>query len=134
MLGMHACAIQCNEYSNYYRSYGRPNNDQFPISSESPKFITPLRSLALVEGQTAVFDCKFSPSSDPNLKIAWLLNGKSILASSRVSTLADFGYAVLEINPVTIFDHGEYTVVAVNQKGEARQSAELNVTGNRNCK
>jgi hypothetical protein len=115
-----------------FRSYGRPNTDSFPTSTELPKFITSLRSLALIEGQTAVFDCKFSPSGDPSLKIVWLLNGKSILASSRISTLADFGYAVLEINPVTVFDQGEYTIVAVNQKGESRMSAKLSVTGNRN--
>jgi hypothetical protein len=66
---------------------------------------------------------------DPNLKIAWLLNGKALLASSRITTVSDFGYAVLEINPVTVFDHGEYTVVAVNQLGEARQSAILDVHG-----
>lgn len=65
------------------------------------------------------------------IKVAWLLNGKAIIASSRISTLTEFGYTVLEINPVTVFDHGEYTVVAVNQLGEARQSAIVEVVGHR---
>lgn len=51
------------------------------------------------------------------------------MASSRLSTVADAGYAALEINPVTVFDKGEYTVVAVNTLGEARQSAIVDVTG-----
>jgi hypothetical protein len=112
------------------RSNERSNKE--PSAFEKPKFVTALRSLALVEGQTAVFDCKFTPSNDPNLKIEWLLNGEAILASSRVSTLADFGYAVMEISPVTVFDRGDYTVVAVNKAGDARQSALLSVTSNRN--
>lgn len=44
-------------------------------------------------------------------------------------TVADFGVALLEISPVTAADAGEYTVVAVNPKGESRQSAVLNVIG-----
>jgi hypothetical protein len=53
--------------------------------------------------------------------VAWLLNGKPVIATSRVTTLNEFGYAVLEINPVTVFDHGEYTCVAVNTLGEVRK-------------
>lgn len=100
-----------------------------PQSKEVPKFQSQLKALSLNEGQHALLDVKFSPTDDPNLKIAWLLNGKPILASSRITTLFDFGYAVLEINPVTVFDHGEYTVIAINQLGEARQSALVEVSG-----
>jgi hypothetical protein len=89
-----------------------------------------LKSVTLNEGQHALLDCKFGPADDPHLKIAWQLNGKSILASSRITTITEFGYTVLEINPVTVYDHGEYTVIAVNQLGEARQSAIIQVAGN----
>lgn len=107
----------------------KSEEQQLPPSKEPPKFLSPIKSLSLSEGQHALLDCKFTPVDDPNLKIAWLLNGKALLASSRITTVSDFGYAVLEINPVTVFDHGEYTVVAVNQLGEARQSAILDVHG-----
>ncbi|VDN40728.1 unnamed protein product [Gongylonema pulchrum] len=98
-------------------------------SKQPPKFLDTVKNLNLIEGQTALLDCKYSPADDPNLKIAWLLNGKAVLASSRLSTVADAGYAALEINPVTVFDKGEYTIVAVNTLGEARQSATVDVTG-----
>jgi hypothetical protein len=45
--------------------------------------------------------------------------------------IIEFGYTVLEINPVTVFDHGTYEVIAVNQLGEARQSAVVEVAGHR---
>jgi titin len=100
-------------------------------SKEPPKFSSQLQSLQLMEGQDALLDIQYSPKDDPNLKIAWLLNGKALLASSRVTQQNDFGHAVLEINPVTVFDHGEYTIVAVNTLGEARQTCNIDVIGYR---
>uniref|UniRef100_A0A914H0K8 Ig-like domain-containing protein n=1 Tax=Globodera rostochiensis TaxID=31243 RepID=A0A914H0K8_GLORO len=96
-------------------------------SKSAPAFSSQLNNQTLIEGQHAMLDLKFSPTDDPNLKVAWLLNGKPIMATQRVTTLLDYGYAVLEINPVTVFDHGEYTCVAVNTMGEARQSAFIEV-------
>lgn len=51
------------------------------------------------------------------------------MTSSRLSTVVESGYAALEINPVKMLDNGEYTIVAVNTLGEARQSATINVIG-----
>ena len=118
---------------NMFRPGMRREESMPPPSTEAPKLSSQLQNMSLIEGQAAVFDCKFSPANDPNLKIAWLHNGKGILASSRVNTMADFGYAVLEINPVAVMDRGEYTVVVVNQLGEARQSVTLEVAGIISC-
>ncbi|KHN81704.1 Titin [Toxocara canis] len=107
----------------------RPSEEPRVASKEAPKLVAALSNLNLVEGQTARLECKVSPADDPNLKIAWLLNGKAILASSRVTTVIERGYAVLEISPVTVFDKGEYTIVAVNTLGESRQSVMLDVIG-----
>ncbi|KAL3105626.1 hypothetical protein niasHT_021729 [Heterodera trifolii] len=96
-------------------------------SQAAPAFSSQLNNQTMMEGQHAMLDLKFTPTDDPNLKVAWLLNGKPIISTQRVTTLHDFGYAVLEINPVTVFDHGEYTCVAVNTMGEARQSAFIEV-------
>lgn len=74
------------------------------------------------------------------------LNGKPLVASSRITTIYELGFAVLEINNVTVFDHGQYDLIAglsciillsgsrlfynsVNQLGEARQSAIVEVIG-----
>uniref|UniRef100_A0A1I7XKA0 Titin n=1 Tax=Heterorhabditis bacteriophora TaxID=37862 RepID=A0A1I7XKA0_HETBA len=116
------------------RRQARTPVNQMQDSSASktvPSFSGQLQPLNLIEGQTARLELKFAPADDPNLKvkIAWLLNGKAILASSRVVTVNDFGIAVLEINPVTVFDQGEYTVVAVNPLGEARSSTNIAVIG-----
>ncbi|ULT87824.1 hypothetical protein L3Y34_007185 [Caenorhabditis briggsae] len=101
-------------------------------SKSAPKFEGSLQSQQLIEGQSARLEIKYTPVDDPNLRIAWLLNGKAILASSRIATLTDFGIAALEINPVTVFDQGEYTIVAVNPLGEARVAANIAVVGHGN--
>lgn len=98
-------------------------------SKSAPKFNGALQSQQLIEGQSARLEINYTPVDDPNLRIAWLLNGKAILASSRIQTVTDFGIAALEINPVTVFDQGEYTVVAVNPLGEDRVSANIAVIG-----
>uniref|UniRef100_A0A915PRJ2 Ig-like domain-containing protein n=1 Tax=Setaria digitata TaxID=48799 RepID=A0A915PRJ2_9BILA len=102
-------------------------------STQPPKFLDTIKNLNLIEGQTALLSCKYSPVDDPNLKIAWLLNGKAVMTSSRLSTIAEKGYAALEINPVKVLDSGEYTIVAVNTLGEARQSVKVDVIGHRSA-
>nr|CAD2187170.1 unnamed protein product [Meloidogyne enterolobii] len=106
------------QFTNAKRPHLEEGEEQKPPSREPPKFTSPLKSQTLVEGQHALLDCKFSPTDDPNLKVAWLLNGKPVVATQRVTILNEFGYSVLEINPVTVFDHGEYTCIAVNTLGE----------------
>lgn len=49
-------------------------------SKQPPTFLETIKNLNLIEGQTALLSCKYSPSNDPNLKIAWLLNGKVTFA------------------------------------------------------
>lgn len=107
-------------------------DEELPAPSrEAPKLSSQLNSQSVSEGQTAILECKFSPANDPNLKIAWLLNGKAVIPSSRITSSVEQGVARLEINPITVFDHGEYTLVAVNTLGEARQTAVIDVAGYR---
>ncbi|KAK6027796.1 immunoglobulin I-set domain protein [Ostertagia ostertagi] len=100
-------------------------------SKSAPVFSSKPQTLNLIEGQTARLEFKYSPADDPNIKIVWLLNGKPLTLSSRVTTINEKGLSILEINPVTVFDQGEYTVVLVNPLGEARNSVVLNVMGNK---
>lgn len=71
------------------------------------------------EGVAGLIPVKFFVESYSNIKIIIF----------RITTLNEFGFAVLEINPVTVFDDGEYTIVAINPLGEARQSAVVQVVG-----
>ncbi|KAK0408252.1 hypothetical protein QR680_003855 [Steinernema hermaphroditum] len=103
---------------------------QSQVSSKAPpSFDGQLKSQQANQGQNVIFECKIKPADDPNLKIAWLQNGKALLNSSRVNTTVENGVAILEINNVNINDEGQYTAVAVNQLGEARSTAELQVAG-----
>ncbi|KAI6199682.1 hypothetical protein M3Y96_00652800 [Aphelenchoides besseyi] len=113
------------------RQYQRPRplEDEPPPSKEPPKFLSQLKDLTLYEGSHALMDVKFSPTDDKRLAITWLLNGRPIVSSSRITTIIEFGAAVLSLSTVTADDAGVYTVVAVNQLGEASQSANVEVIG-----
>ncbi|CAJ0586229.1 unnamed protein product, partial [Mesorhabditis spiculigera] len=106
-----------------------PVNQLEQASSQPPQFSGKLQPLSLVEGQAARLEIAYSPAEDPNLRVAWLKDGKALLASSRVATQAEFGQAILEIHPINVFDQGEYTVVAVNTAGEAKVTTNLQVLG-----
>ncbi|VDO67652.1 unnamed protein product [Heligmosomoides polygyrus] len=95
-------------------------------SKSAPQFSGQLQPLNLVEGQTARFEVRYAPADDPNIKVVWLLNGKAIDMSSRVTSINEKGLAILEINPVTVFDQGVYTIVLMNPLGEARSEVNLN--------
>lgn len=106
------------------------NDKLIKESTEAPKFITQVKNFQLCDGQKVLLECEFTPADDPNLKIAWLLNGKALLPSTRIKTIINSNLATLEINPITVFDHGEYTIVAVNTLGEARHTFLIEVIGN----
>ncbi|PAV62863.1 hypothetical protein WR25_15926 [Diploscapter pachys] len=125
-------------------------------SPEAPEFTGKFQSTAIYDGDSVKLYCKAngegitfkwfkdneeigngphykieSKGSETSLQIVDATlqegDGKALLASSRVATLSDFGIAVLEINPVTVFDQGEYTVVALNPLGEARSTTTISV-------
>uniref|UniRef100_A0A914QF48 Ig-like domain-containing protein n=1 Tax=Panagrolaimus davidi TaxID=227884 RepID=A0A914QF48_9BILA len=73
--------------------------------------------------------CRYEPVDDNQLQIQWYLNGRALFAGSRVKTLNDFGYCVLEISPVYPEDSGDYTCRAFNKVGEAVTSTSLQVEG-----
>uniref|UniRef100_A0A913I9R6 Ig-like domain-containing protein n=1 Tax=Strongyloides stercoralis TaxID=6248 RepID=A0A913I9R6_STRER len=98
------------------------------VSKEPPKIDISSSNFNLKEGQSVVFDCKVTPADDPNLKIAWLHNGKPISASSRITNVFEFGHAILEISSLLPSDSGEYTVIAVNPKGEFKAIIKLDIT------
>ncbi|XP_023947919.2 titin [Bicyclus anynana] len=100
---------------------------------KAPVFTVPLSNIDnLREGENAHFEARLTPTDDPNLKVEWYWNGKSLKAGSRFRTFCDFGFVILEISPTYPEDSGEYLCKAYNNYGEAVTTASMKVQGKRN--
>ncbi|XP_022243271.1 titin-like [Limulus polyphemus] len=98
-------------------------------TTQAPKFITTLQDITIGENSLVHFECRLTPVGDPTMKVDWYHNGKILKTGSRVRTISDFGYVILEIAGVYQRDVGVYTCKAVNRMGEATISANLKVKG-----
>lgn len=98
-------------------------------TSQPPKFVTTPQDLTLAENSLAHFECRLTPVGDPTLRVDWYHNGRPLVTGSRVKTISDFGYVILEVAGVYPRDSGVYTCRAVNKVGEASVSCKLNVKG-----
>ncbi|XP_068082222.1 titin [Anabrus simplex] len=114
---------QLEDYSRYQRTESVEES-----SSQRPNFIRPLQELGeLQEGRNAHFEAQLTPVSDPTMRVEWYKDGKTITASSRITTIFNFGYVSLNILHLRAEDAGTYTVRAVNHLGEAISSSTLRV-------
>lgn len=76
------------DYSRYQRNISIEES-----ASSRPVFIKPLRDLGLMnEGAYAHLEAQIEPVSDPYMRIEWSKDGRSITASSRITTIFNFGY------------------------------------------
>ncbi|OTF73906.1 titin-like protein [Euroglyphus maynei] len=93
----------------------KPENDeQFPI----PKFFGKIEpNIYRKEGDALHVDCRVEPINDPNLTIEWFLDGKPLITSSRIHSINDFGFVVLDIDWLFDRDTGTYQCVASNHMG-----------------
>ncbi|XP_054275488.1 titin isoform X3 [Macrosteles quadrilineatus] len=98
-------------------------------SGKPPEFITTPADLTLAENQLAHFECRLTPVNDPSMRVEWYHNGKPLWAGSRVKTINDFGFVILEIAGCYIRESGLYTCKATNKHGEASVSCKLQVHG-----
>ncbi|CAG2104737.1 unnamed protein product, partial [Medioppia subpectinata] len=99
---------------------------------ELPRFEAPLENVAnLKEGDGLHIETRITPTDDPNLTIEWLKNGQPLRASNRIRTISDFGFVVLEINPVYSEDSGLYSVRASNNTGEAVMTCNIKCQSSR---
>ncbi|CAG2164046.1 unnamed protein product [Oppiella nova] len=99
---------------------------------ESPRFDVPLENVTnLKEGDGLHIETRITPTDDPNLTIEWLKNGQPLRASNRIRTISDFGFVVLEINPVYSEDSGLYSVRATNNTGEAVMTCNIKCESSR---
>uniref|UniRef100_A0A1B6D7W5 Ig-like domain-containing protein n=2 Tax=Clastoptera arizonana TaxID=38151 RepID=A0A1B6D7W5_9HEMI len=98
-------------------------------SGKPPEFITTPADLILAENQLAHFECRLIPINDPSMRVEWFHNGKALSAGSRVKTINDFGFVILEIAGCYIREAGLYTCKATNKHGEATVSCKLQIHG-----
>ncbi len=88
-------------------------------------FTQPMKNLVLMENQSAHFEARLIPVSDPKLKVEWFKNGVALQDASRISTLNDFGFVALDLKYVYPEDSGTYSCRATNELGEAVTSATM---------
>ena len=106
-------------------SQATPDDD----TGRPPEFITTPSDLTLGENALAHFECKLIPVNDQSMRVEWFHNGKALWAGSRIKTINDFGFVILEVSGVYQRDSGLYTCKATNRHGEATVSCKLQVRG-----
>ncbi|XP_035789232.1 titin-like isoform X6 [Anopheles albimanus] len=104
---------------------GSPDDD----TGKPPEFITTPSDMTLTENSLAHFECRLTPINDPSMRVEWYHNGKALWAGSRIKTINDFGFVILEIAGCYQRDSGLYTCKATNRHGEATVSCKLTVRG-----
>lgn len=105
---------------------------QIPVEDDSgkpPEFITTPADLTLSENSLAHFECRLVPVNDPSMRVEWFHNGKALSAGSRIKTINDFGFVILEIAGCYQRESGLYTCKATNRHGEATVNCKLQVRG-----
>lgn len=98
-------------------------------SGKPPEFITTPSDLTLSENSLAHFECRLMPINDPSMRVEWFHNGKALSAGSRIKTINDFGFVILEIAGCYQRESGLYTCKATNKHGEATVNCKLQVRG-----
>ncbi|XP_043502049.1 muscle M-line assembly protein unc-89 isoform X6 [Polistes fuscatus] len=99
------------------------------LPKKAPLFITPLRDIAVVSGQTARFECIVQAEPQPN--ILWSKDGRIIENSSNYEIHYRNGVCRLTIAHAYPDDAGTYACTATNGLGSTVTSSTLQVPGNR---
>ena len=91
----------------------------------APEFLQNLEDLLLAENSLAHFETRLTPINDPSMSVEWYHNGKNLSAGSRIKTINDFGFVILEVANVLTRDSGNYTCKATNKHGESSISCNV---------
>ena len=94
-----------------------------------PKILSPLRPLAVNEGEPAHFETRITPTDDVDMKVEWFINGRPLLDASRNKQINDFGYIALDILYTRLEDFGMVSVKVHNSMGIDETSAPLTQPG-----
>ena len=99
---------------------------------QPPEFLSTLEDITLPENSLAHFETRLIPLNDPSMRVEWYHNGKQLSAGSRIKTINDFGFVILEVANVLTRDSGNYTCKASNKHGETSISCNVQVKGKKN--
>merc|ERR1712241_1471863 len=110
------------------RAYEQPPED----ADAPPEFLSSLEDLLLAENTLAHFETRLTPVNDPSMRVEWYHNGKQLSAGSRIKTINDFGFVILEVANVLTRDSGNYTCKATNKHGECSISCNAEVKTKQN--
>jgi len=129
--------VSCGEVTKGYISeniaklegFGLERSETMETVTEGSKpQLTELNDLTVFENGTAHFETKFINSTTADTQIQWFCNGKLITQGSRIKTINDFGFVILEINNIQARDRGEYVCKASNSHGNCEVRCNLVVT------
>ncbi|XP_075228866.1 zormin isoform X2 [Lycorma delicatula] len=98
-------------------------------SRKAPIFITPLRDIAVINGQSARFECIVQAEPLPN--ILWAKDGRILQPSDQHNIQFRNGVCRLTMPHAMPYDAGKYTCTATNLLGTTESSASLQVSGER---
>jgi len=110
----------------------RAENQTEEDLNQPPEFLSPIEDLLIAENSLAHFETRLTPINDPSMKVEWFHNGKILSAGSRIKTINDFGFVILEVANVLARDSGNYTCKAINRHGESSVSCQVQVKGRQN--
>lgn len=95
-------------------------------TGEAPKFTTQIVDITkLVEGQSAHFEARLTPVTDPDLVVEWYYNGRKLPHGHRYRTFHDFGIVILDILYCYEENSGVYECRATNKYGSDVTKATL---------
>ena len=109
------------------RMWKREDISQEEMESKAPVFVTKPRDVTCYEGQPAHFDCRVEPIGDGSMRVDWYHDDKPIQIGSRIHTINDFGFVVLDIDWTFRRDSGVYKCVLTNKHGSVEWSTKLQV-------
>lgn len=95
------------------------------VSNRAPRFLTGLVDMLVTEGHAMALECQVSDATH----VSWYKDGIIQRNSADFRQTFDGDRAKLEIGEIFLDDHGEYSCVAKNDKGETKTSCRIKVKG-----
>ncbi|XP_062597248.1 muscle M-line assembly protein unc-89-like isoform X4 [Saccostrea cucullata] len=93
------------------------------VSDRAPRFLSSLVDMTVTEGHAVGLECQVVDATH----VSWYKDGIIQRNSADFRQTFDGDKAKLEIGEIFLDDHGEYTCVAKNDKGETKTSCRIKV-------